>query len=53
MGRAGSHSRKERQAVPVIDGLLAATALHHDLVLATRNDGDVIGTGVASFNPWH
>ena len=38
--------------VPVIDGLLAATAVHHDLMLVTRNTQDVAGTGVPTFNPW-
>ena len=38
--------------VPVIDGLLAATALHHDLMLVTRNNSDVAGTGVPALNPW-
>jgi toxin FitB len=37
---------------PVIDGLLAATALHHNLTLVTRNTKDVAGTGVPVFNPW-
>lgn len=31
------------RSVPVIDGLLAATALTHDLTLVTRNDRDVAG----------
>jgi predicted nucleic acid-binding protein len=38
--------------VPVIDGLLAATALHHNLTLVTRNIKDVAATGAALFNPW-
>ena len=38
--------------VPVIDGLLAATAKIHNMVLATRNDGDVAGLGVATVNPF-
>ena len=38
--------------VPVIDGLLAATAKVHGLVLATRNVADVIGTGVAVVDPF-
>jgi len=38
--------------LPVIDWLLAATALHHDLMLVTRDDGDVSGTGVALLDPW-
>jgi predicted nucleic acid-binding protein len=38
--------------VPVIDGLIAATAMHHDLQLVTRNTSDVAGTGVPVLNPW-
>lgn len=38
--------------VPVIDGLLAATALERDLVLVTRNTADVERTGVAVVNPF-
>lgn len=38
--------------VPVVDGLLAATAFHHNLTLVTRNASDVAGTGVATLNPW-
>jgi toxin FitB len=38
--------------LPVIDTLLAATALHHNLTLVTRNIKDVALTGVAVFNPW-
>jgi predicted nucleic acid-binding protein len=38
--------------LPVIDGLLAATAQHHNLTFVTRNTHDVVGTGVAVFNPW-
>jgi predicted nucleic acid-binding protein len=38
--------------VPVIDGLLAATAFHHNLTLVTRNGSDVAATGVPILNPW-
>ena len=38
--------------VPVVDGLLAATALERDLVLVTRNTADVERTGVAVLNPF-
>ncbi len=38
--------------VPVIDGLLAATAVQHNLALVTRNTRDVAATGVTLFNPW-
>ncbi|MFT4218475.1 MAG: type II toxin-antitoxin system VapC family toxin [Micropruina sp.] len=37
---------------PAIDGLLAATALEHDLVLVTRNVLDVARTGVPAINPF-
>lgn len=38
--------------VPTVDGLLAATALEHDLVLVTRNARDVEPTGVRFLNPF-
>jgi len=39
-------------ALPVIDGLLAATALEHDLILVTRNVRDVQRSGVLLLNPF-
>lgn len=38
--------------LPVIDGLLAATALEHDLTLVTRNTGDIDRTSVGCVNPF-
>lgn len=40
------------QPMSPIDGLLAATALHHDLTLVTRNVADVARSGVDIFNPF-
>jgi predicted nucleic acid-binding protein len=40
------------RSVPVIDGLLAATALTHNLTLVTRNDRDVAGLGASVLNPF-
>jgi len=40
------------RSIPVIDGLMAATAAVHNLTLVTRNTRDVAKTGVACFNPW-
>ena len=37
---------------PVIDTLLAATAIAHDLILVTRNTADVQDTKANLFNPW-
>jgi hypothetical protein len=38
--------------LPVIDGLLAATALEQDLILVTRNVRDVERSGVRLLNPF-
>ena len=51
-GALSATAARKGRPVPVIDGLLAATALHHDLMLVTRNDRDVRGTGVPTLNPW-
>ncbi|MGO9107713.1 MAG: type II toxin-antitoxin system VapC family toxin [Thermoguttaceae bacterium] len=51
-GTVSAIAAAKGKPVPVIDGLLAATALHHDLTLVTRNSKDVSGTGVRTLNPW-
>jgi toxin FitB len=51
-GALSATAAKRGKPLPVIDGLLAATALHHDLMLVTRNDADVRATGVPTLNPW-
>jgi hypothetical protein len=38
--------------VPIIDGLLAATAVTNGLTLVTRNDRDVAGLGATVLNPF-
>ena len=38
--------------VGVVDGLLAATAIQHNLTLVTRDTRNVDATGVMLFNPW-
>ena len=37
---------------PVLDALIAAMALEHDLVVVTRNAKDYGGLGVTLLNPW-
>lgn len=49
---SGGVRRAAGQPPPVIDTLLAATAIEHDLYLVTRNTKDVIHSGAALFNPW-
>jgi predicted nucleic acid-binding protein len=51
-GAAAAIAGAKGKPIPVIDGLLAATALHHDLTLVTRSTSDVSGTGVSTLNPW-
>ncbi len=41
-----------RRSFPVVDGLLAATAVARDLVLVTRNIADVEGSGARVLNPF-
>ncbi len=40
------------RTLPVVDTLIAATAITHELTLATRNRRDVDATGVRLLNPW-
>jgi len=41
-----------RRTLPVIDTLIAATAISRGLTLVTRNTRDVAATGVPLFDPW-
>jgi len=47
-----STTAKTGRRLPLIDSLLAATALAHDLTLATRNLADFRVAGVPLLNPW-
>ena len=38
--------------LPVIDSLIAATSLEHDLTVVTRNTDDMERCGARCFNPW-
>jgi predicted nucleic acid-binding protein len=44
--------RTRGRLLPVVDGLLAATAMQHNLTVVSRNLGDFTGTQVPILNPW-
>jgi toxin FitB len=48
----GSLQAQMNRPLPAIDSLLAATALHHDLCLVTRNTKDFIYPNLIVINPW-
>ena len=52
-GRLADKAATAKSMLPVIDGLLAATALDQNLTLVTRNTKDITVTGVPVFNPWN
>lgn len=49
---SGAVLQAKGRAPPIVDTLLAATAIEHDLMLATRNVKDVRDTGARVFDPW-
>lgn len=51
-GRLAAEGRREGRELPVIDGLLLASAAVHGLVFVTRNERDCAGRGVPLVNPW-
>ena len=44
--------RRKGETVPLLDGMIAATALQYDLIVATRNTRDFEKTGVKTLNPF-
>ena len=44
--------KRRGQALPLLDSMIAATALHHGLTVATRNVRDFRRAGVRVVNPF-
>jgi toxin FitB len=51
-GLIAAEAKRKGKALSVIDGLLAATALHHNLTVVSRNIRDFAITHVPALNPW-
>jgi toxin FitB len=51
-GKLVGEAERSGSPLPVIDSLLAATALSHQLMVVTRNLGDFERCGARCLNPW-
>jgi toxin FitB len=51
-GEMQARLEKQGKPMPAIDGLIAATALQHQLTVVTRNTRDMEACGVELFSPW-
>lgn len=51
-GRMLARSELRGEPLPVVDSLIAATALAHHLVVVTRNTQDLERCGAEVHNPW-
>jgi predicted nucleic acid-binding protein len=50
-GLLAAEAKRKGKALSAIDGLLAATALHHNLTMVSRNVGDFAHTHAPVLNP--
>jgi predicted nucleic acid-binding protein len=51
-GLLAARARRIGAPLPIVDGLLAATALHHNLTMVSRNVCDFAAAQVPVLNPW-
>jgi Predicted nucleic acid-binding protein, contains PIN domain len=51
-GRMCAAAEQGGRRLAVVDGLIAATAIHHGLTVVTRNTKDFAPTGTSLLDPW-
>ena len=51
-GRITGEAESQGRKLPVIDSLIAATAVSRNLIVVTRNMQDLTGCGAHVINPW-
>ena len=51
-GLLAAQAKRKGIALPIVDGLLAATALHYNLTVVSRNSTDFKRADVPVVNPW-
>ncbi len=51
-GSLAAAAKQKGMTLAVVDGLIAATALHHDMTVVTRNVKDFAGLDAEVINPW-
>jgi predicted nucleic acid-binding protein len=51
-GMLAAEAKRKGKALSATDGLLAATALQHNLTIVSRNVSDFMHTHAALLNPW-
>lgn len=51
-GKITAEAQKAGNVIPVSDGLIAATAMHHGLHVMTRNVEHFLTVGTLLVNPW-
>ncbi len=51
-GKMQARAELAGKPMSIIDGQIAATGSHHNLIVATRNVSDMKISGVSLYNPW-
>ncbi|MBC8081564.1 MAG: type II toxin-antitoxin system VapC family toxin [Gorillibacterium sp.] len=52
-GRIQGHAARDNFTLPVMDSMIAAIAIEHKMIVATRNTDDLIRCGADVINPWN